>query len=108
MEGFRGAGKDVWRGEEEQGRVRGQLPFQVLKERGEMFGMRMDRYTCQYRAVSGLFDLVQGGGREVIPKFETKSGGESSSHLCVHTVKKRSSLCCSTCLPLDNRDSNVP
>jgi hypothetical protein len=59
MEGFRRAEKDVWRGEKEQGRVGRQLSFQVLKERGEMFGMRVDRYTCQYRVVRGLFELTQ-------------------------------------------------
>ena len=49
MEGFWRAGKDVWRGEEEQSSVGGQLSFQVLKEGGEIFGMRMDRYTCEYK-----------------------------------------------------------
>jgi hypothetical protein len=55
VEWFRRAGKDVWWGEKEQGRVRRQLSFQVLKERGEMLGMRMDWYTCQYRVVRGVF-----------------------------------------------------
>jgi len=59
MKGLWRTGKDVWRGEEEQSRVGGQLSFQVLKEWSEVFGMWMDGYTYQYRIVRRGFDLMQ-------------------------------------------------
>jgi len=105
MEGFRRADKDIRRGEKEQSRVGRQLPFQVLKERGEVFGVWVDRYTCHNRVVREYSSWLNG---RMIPKCESKSRGGSKSHLCVHTVKKRSSLCCRTFLPLDKRDSKVP
>ena len=58
MKRFWGTSKNVWRGEEEQSRVGGQLSLQVLKEWSEVFSMRMDRYTCQYRVVRRGFALV--------------------------------------------------
>lgn len=59
MKRFWRTSKNVWRGEEEQSRVRGQSLFQVLEEWCKVFGMRVDRYTYQYRVVRRGFDFMQ-------------------------------------------------